>query len=188
MGDSRRELADLRLAEGLSRDAPAAVRDNLLFLLGRAERASGRMQDAIRYYVERIGYARNGKTRAARMLDTAFLEVVYGDITGAAARRDEARFLLTASLGDPSSWSQKDPTTAAKFNKVSADLLLARGALPGGCRSVCDRAGGDRVGPGGPPRSVCAKRPFAVCGGPVAARSNRRGGIRSPQELTQLPL
>ena len=61
------------------------------------------------------------------MLDTAFLEVVYGDITGAAARRDEARFLLTASLGDPSSWSQKDPTTAAKFNKVSADLLLARG-------------------------------------------------------------
>ena len=127
LGDSRRELADLRLAETLSRDSPDRVRDNVLFPLARAERSGGSVKDAIRYYAERVGYARNGVTRVSRMLDTAILEVDYGDINSAATRLAAARSLLEQFLGDQTTWSQINPTAAARFKRASADILMASG-------------------------------------------------------------
>ena len=81
LGDSRRELADLRLAETLSRDSPDRVRDNVLFPLARAERSGGSVKDAIRYYAERVGYARNGVTVSAGCLTPPSLRWTTATLT-----------------------------------------------------------------------------------------------------------
>ncbi len=128
IGDAKRQLADLKEAERLSRDAFGETRMDILWDLSNAEIFAGNFADSIRHMKETLAAIPSDR-RGALITRGAVLARVYaasGDLENADRLFAESEDLLAEAVSW-GSWEQRGMVWERAVRQAKARILYTRG-------------------------------------------------------------